>query len=71
MEVIDSLRLYMKSVQMRSFFWSVFPAFGLNTERYSYLSVFSLNVGKHRPQKTLHLDTFHTVKMHMEQVQKP
>ena len=24
-----------KSVQMRSFFWSVFSAFGLNTERYS------------------------------------
>ena len=34
-----------KSVQIRSHFWSVFPAFRLNMERY-YLSVFSLNAGK-------------------------
>ena len=32
-------------------FWSVFSALGLITERYSYLSVFSLNVGKYRPEK--------------------
>ena len=38
-----------------------FPAFGLNTEKYPYLSVFSLNAGKYKPEKTLHLDTFHAV----------
>ena len=27
----------------------------------SYLSVFSPNVGKYEPEKTLYLDTFHTV----------
>ena len=32
-----------------------FPAFGLNTER--YLSVFSLNAGKDRPEQTPYLDT--------------
>ena len=47
-----------KSVQIRSFFWSVFPEFGLNTERYR---VFSPNVGKYGPEKTPYLDTFHAV----------
>ena len=32
-----------------------FPAFGLNTER--YLSIFSLNAGKYRPENTPYLDT--------------
>ena len=37
-----------------------FPAFGLglNTE---YLSVFSANAGKYRPEKTPYLGTFHAV----------
>ena len=35
-----------------------FPAFGLNT---LYLSVFSPNAGKHGPEKTPYLDTFHAV----------
>ena len=34
-----------KSVQIRSFFWSVF----------------SLNTGKYEPEKTPYLDTFHAV----------
>ena len=44
-----------------------FPAFGLNTERYwirrdtKYLSVFSPNAGKHGPEITPYLYTFHTV----------
>ena len=38
-----------------------FPAFGQNTERYSYLSVFSPNVGKYGREKTPYLDTFHAV----------
>ena len=35
-----------------------FPAFALNTERYS---VFSPNAEKYGPEKTPYLDTFHTV----------
>ena len=42
-----------------------FPAFRLNTERYSlstpYFSVFSPNAGKYGPEKTPYLDTFHAV----------
>ena len=37
-----------KSVRIRSFFWSVFPLFGLNT-------------GKYGAEKTPYLDTFHAV----------
>ena len=37
---------------------SYFPAFGLNTERYS---VFSPNAGKYGREKTPCLDTFHAV----------
>ena len=47
-----------KSVQIQSFFWSLFPAFVLNTE---YLSVFSPNAGKYGPEKTPYLDTFNAV----------
>ena len=46
----------MKSVQIRSCFWSVFFTFELNTERY-----FSLNAGKYGPEITPYLDTFHAV----------
>ena len=38
-----------------------FPVFRLKTERYAYLSVFSPNKGKYRPEITLYLDTFYTV----------
>ena len=44
-----------KSVQIWSFFWSVFS---LHTP---YLSVCSLNAGKYGPEKTPYFDTFHTV----------
>ena len=43
---------------MRSFFWSVFPVFGLNTEIYSVNLVYSPNTEKYEPEKTLYLDTF-------------
>ena len=46
-----------KSVQIRSFFWSVFSH--IRTE---YLSVFIPNAGKYGPEKTLYLDIFHAVK---------
>ena len=50
----------MKSVQIRSFFYSVFSCIRRDTP---YLSVFSPNVGKYGPEKTPYLDTFHTVKV--------
>ena len=45
-----------KSVQMRSFFWSVF--FCIQTE---YRDLFSPNTGKYGPKKALYLDTFYAV----------
>ena len=39
---------YVKSVQIRSYFWFVFP-------------VFSPNTGKYGPEIAPYLDTFHTV----------
>ena len=44
---------FVKSVQILSFFWSVFST--------PNLSVFSQNTGKYRPEKTQYLDTFHPV----------
>ena len=41
----------MKSVFIRSFSGPYFSVFGLNMERYSYLSVFSPNTGKYGPEK--------------------
>ena len=52
-----------KSIQIRTFFWSVF--FSIRTEYEDihsdtqHLPVFSTNVGKYRSEKTPHLDTFH------------
>ena len=48
----------LKSVQIRSFFWSVFSRIRRDTE---YLSAFSLNMEKYGPEVTLYLDNFHTV----------
>ena len=48
----------MKSVQIRSFFWSVFPR--IRTEHGEIL-VFCPNAGKYGPEKTPYLDTFHAV----------
>ena len=42
-----------KSVKILSFVWSIFST--------PYLSVFSPNARKYRPEKTLYLDTFHAV----------
>ena len=57
------------SIQIRSFFWSVFPR--IRTEYgeilyvyYTpYLSAFSPNVVKYGPEKIPYLDTFHVVKI--------
>ena len=52
-----------KSVQIRSFFWSVFSCtwteYGDLRMRYNL--VFSPNAGKYGPEKTSYLDTFHIV----------
>ena len=46
---------YVKSVQIRSFFWSVFSRI------WTEFSVFSLGAGKYGPEKTPYLDTFHAM----------
>ena len=51
-----------KSVQIRSFFLvRIFPHSDWIRRDKKYLSVFSLNTGKYRPEKTPYLDTFHAV----------
>ena len=49
----------LKSVQIRSFFWSVFSC--IRTEYGDLLFVFSPNTGKYGPEYTPYLDTFHVV----------
>ena len=53
-----------KIVQMRSFLWTVFSLFGLNTEIYRVkirTRKISENTGKYGPEKTPYLDCFHAV----------
>ena len=51
-----------KSVQIRDNFWSVFSRIRAEYVRDTkYLSVFSPNAGKHGPEITPYLDTFHKV----------
>ena len=52
----ETLHLSVKSVQMRSFFWSV--SFCIQTK---YGDLFSPNTGKYGPKKALYLDTFYAV----------
>ena len=42
---------YVKRVHIRSFSGPYFPAFGLNTERYYYHSIFGQNAEKYGPEK--------------------
>ena len=58
---MDPKRLHcVKSVQIRSFFWSVFSRIRTEYgEMRTDLSVFSPNEGKCGPEKTPYLDTFH------------
>ena len=51
----------MKSVQIRSFFWSVFSLFELNTEFYSVNLCIQSEYRKIRTRKTPYLDPFHKV----------
>ena len=51
-----------KSVQIRSFFWSVFFRIGTEYGQIgTYLSTFSPNAGKYGPETTPYLDTFHAL----------
>ena len=51
-----------ESVQILSFFWSLFSRIRTEYEKCSVsLSVFSPNAGKYGPEKTPYLDSFHTV----------
>ena len=64
LNIYQSCNLYhcVQSVQIRSYFWSYFPVFRLNTEICSVkISVFSPNTGKYGPEITLYLDIFHSV----------
>ena len=54
-----------KSVQIGSFSGSYFPAFGLNTERYSLCLYIYCKCGKIRTRKTPNTDTFHVVKKYV------
>ena len=57
-----SLLHYVKSVQIRSFFWSVFSLFVLNTQIYSiYLHIQSEYWKIWSRKKLRILDNFHTV----------
>ena len=51
----------MKTVQIQSFFWSEFSAFGMNTERYGVFLRIQSKCGKIQTRKTPYLDTFHAV----------
>ena len=50
-----------KSVRIRSFSGPYFPAFGLNTERYSVSLCIQSKCGKMRTGKNPNKDTFHAV----------
>ena len=53
-----------KSVQIRSFFWSVFSRICTGSERYSISLRIQSECGKIRSRKIPYLDTFHAVKKH-------
>ena len=50
-----------KKCSYSEFFWSVFSAFGLNTERYEVSLRIQSKYGKIRSRKTPNTDTFHVV----------
>ena len=52
---------YVKSVRIRSYSCPYFPAFGLNTERYSVSLRIQSECGKMRNRITPNTDTFYTV----------
>ena len=54
---------YVKGVRIRGFSGPYFPAFGLNTDRYSVSLHIQSEYGKIRTRKILNTDTFHAVQV--------
>ena len=63
--VIISIKLchYLKSVRIRSFSGPYFPAFGLDTDRYSVSLHNQSDSGKIRTRKTPNIDTFYAMRL--------
>ena len=66
LNLIFHLKMFKRNTAWKVSKYGVFsdlyvPAFGLNTERYWILSLFSSSVGKYGSEKTPYLDTFHAV----------
>ena len=62
LSILSHLHLHcIKSVRIRSFSGTYFPAFGLNTERYEVSLCIQSKCGKTLTRKTSNMDTFHTV----------
>ena len=57
----DKNNHFVKSVQIQSYFWSVFSRIRTEYGDTKYLSVFSPNAGKYGPEITPYLDTFQAV----------
>ena len=59
--MIDSSKThYVKSVQIRSFFWFVFPAFGLKIGKIRNISPYSIRIKENTDQKKLCISTLFT-----------
>ena len=54
-----------KSVQIRSFFWSVFSYVRAEYGEIGIISLHSPNAGKYGPEKTPYLDIFYAVEVNM------
>ena len=65
LEILNNFnnRYCVKTVQIRSFFWSVFSRIGTEYGRYSISLRIQSECGKYGPEKTPHLDTFHAVRL--------
>ena len=59
-------KLCVKSVKIRSFFWSVFSRIRTEYGEIRSNHVFSSNAGKYGAEKTPYMDTFHAVKFPSE-----
>ena len=59
--MVDSSKThYVKSVQIRSFFWFVFPAFGLKIGKIRNISPYSIRIKENTDQKKLCISTLFT-----------
>ena len=59
--MVDSSKThYVEKVQIRSFFWSVFPAFGLKIGKIRNISPYSIRIKENTDQKKLCISTLFT-----------